>query len=403
MRPMTLTRLERWVWYLFLATCAWQTRLILWQADLHFVEWRSIPLYASDVLMFGMFGLAVVQTWRKKLNLDHLDWTLIGFLVVSLISVGISDQRIVSLYAWARLLQCALLFWYVRYRAKTFSFDIGAVAFVLGTLFQGWLGMWQYFLQHDVGLRWLGETLLTTHLPGIAVFYDLAGTKILRAYGTLPHPNVLAVYLVAALWVLGYLYMKHRHWIYGVAGTIMLWALYLTFSRTMIAVGLLATAIYALIVVRQHLKPILIWWVVVTAIFGAVFWRQIAARSMISPQDEAVTLRVYYAKEALRVNWTGVGIGNFVTWMKRADPGHPDWFYQPAHNLYLLVYSETGLVGILTFVALLVLVIRSAIRTRRWGWLTVLAAFLIMALFDHFFWTLQQGRIIIWITLALMS
>ena len=58
---MNWRTIERWVWYAFVATFAWQTRLIFWQADRTFIEWRSMSLYLSDVLMLALFILALVD------------------------------------------------------------------------------------------------------------------------------------------------------------------------------------------------------------------------------------------------------------------------------------------------------------------------------------------------------
>lgn len=437
---MTLAKIERWIWYIFLATLAWQTRIILWQADLAFIEWRSISLYGSDMLMVTLFAIAL--WYRPQLRIDRIDQILIGFLVVAGISIVRTDQLTVSLYQWARLVQFAGLFWYVRYYAlRRFDADTSLTMVVLGALLQSGLALAQYLLQHDIGLRWFGETLLTTTMPGVAVFYDLAHTKILRAYGTLPHPNVLAAYLMTALWAGGYLYLRHGRnqkifkfqfssFIWGISGVLMLWALYATYSRTMIAIWLAATTVLGVLIwhrvsaswpnitiVQRRMREAVILALVVSAVFAAVSWREVAARAAISSQEEAVTLRVYYAKAALEsggsslydVNWTGVGIGNFVSWLKKSDPGKPSWVYQPAHNLYLLVYSEIGLLGVGLFLTLIFFILRHAIWSShrpgvvRWGLVTIVAAFLAVALFDHFFWTLQQGRILFWMVLALAA
>jgi O-antigen ligase len=429
--------IERWLWYVFLATCAWQTRLILWHADATFVEWRAISLYGSDVLMAALFLFALTDRRFLRIRIRVSDLVLLGFCIAAFISLRNTDQLIVGLYQWGRLMQFVILFFYVRYRASRWHADASILAFVIGVCGQSILALAQYVLQHDIGLRWLGEAVLDPQMKGVAVFYDLAHVKILRAYGTLPHPNVLAAYVIVGLWALMYLYLRHAHddlrkhrWIWGTAGVLLLWALYATYSRTMIAVGGIGTgALLAVVfsrpadrwpniaVVRRRARHLILTAAIASAVFAGLFWRQIAARAHISPGEEAVSLRVYYARQALdsgssgflNLNWTGVGIGDFTTWLERTDPGHPPWMYQPAHNLYLLIYSETGIVGIGFFLVWLALIMRQAIGNTarpllvRWGLVMVLASFLIIALFDHFFWTLQQGRILWWMILATVA
>ncbi len=432
-------QLERWAWYLFVATLAWQTRLILWQADTQFIEWRAISLYASDVLMAALFILAIVRAkgWFVRRR-DVTDWLLGFFFAAAVLSLAHADQLTVGMYQLFRLAQGVMLYLYLRHWAwKHFDADRTAVAFVAGALTQATLGMTQYVFQHDTGLRWLGESLLGTDMRGVAVFYDLHYVKVLRAYGTFPHPNMLAAYLMMALWVTGWLWMRHgdagrrQVWVWPATTALLLWALYLTFSRTVIAVWLVVSVAFALVLilrrisgrwpnihaVRKRALSMAVTVFVVSACFAVFMWPTVVARMTISASDEAVRLRIKYNNDAIasgtgllwRINWTGVGIGNFTTWLSRYDPSMPSFMYQPAHNIYLMVYSETGLLGLLFWLAWLALTIRTFWRAHapqpivRVGVLALLSAVLIIGLLDHFYWTLQQGRLLWWATLALAA
>lgn len=447
-RTSYLATLELWMWYLFVATAAWQTRLILWQADMRFIEWRSASLYAGDVLMVALFIFAIVRAkgWFVR-RMDTADWLLGFFIAVAVLSLARTDQLTVGMYQLLRLAQGMLFYVYLRHWAwNRFDADRTAVAFVAGALLQATLGITQYMLQHDAGLRWLGESLLRTDMRGVAVFYDTHHIKILRAYGTFPHPNVLAAYLMMALWVIGWLWMRHgdsklatRHsplatfrcLVWPATTALLLWGLYLTFSRTVIAVWLAALVAMALVLVirrisghwsninevRRRALPMAVTVLAVSACFAVFMWSTVVARMTISASDEAVRLRIKYNDEAVasgtsllwRINWTGVGIGNFTTWLSRYDTSMPSFMYQPAHNIYLMIYSETGLLGLLLWLAWLVLVIRMAWRgyatqpVVRAGVLALLSAVLVIGLLDHFYWTLQQGRMLWWATLALAA
>jgi O-antigen ligase len=141
------------------------------------------------------------------------------------------------------------------------------------------------------------------------------------------------------------------------------------------------------------------------------------ARLALSTSDESVQLRIDYARDSLtsgtgsflHINWFGVGIGNFTTWLTRTQPNLPAYYVQPAHNLFLLVYSEIGILGLFALVAVLVFVFRACWRAHarqpalRAQLVLLLAVFCGIALFDHFFWTLQQGRILWWGMLALTA
>ena len=71
----------------------------------------------------------------------------------------------------------------------------GFVALVGGL--QALVGVGQFVLQHDLGLRWLGEMSLNPSAAGVSV---LGGSvRILRAYGLMRHPNALGAILPLSL------------------------------------------------------------------------------------------------------------------------------------------------------------------------------------------------------------
>ncbi len=420
---MTLRSIERLVWYLFVATAAWQTRLILWHAGPPaggFIEWHSMSLYLSDVLMLVLFGLATTSVLRGKSSLAISALAL--FLIFAAVSLFNADSIAIGVYQLLRLAQFIAFFFYLRNRAlKIFDISATAAAFVLGALVQAGLGIAQYSLQHDVGLRWLGETLLNTNMQGVAVFFDSGAHKILRAYGTLPHPNVLAVYLMLALWVVAWLWTKHAKnrisaVVWSIAFIVLLVAFYLTFSRTMIATWVFASVVMVFIL-RNRLKHIIATTLIVSALFVVALWPQVQARLMLSSSDEAVQLRLDYTRDSLgsgsgkflHINWFGVGIGNFTTWLARTQPNLPTYYLQPAHNMYLLIYSELGVFGLLSLFAFLLFTFLTCWRVYasnpalRVVMIAMLGSFCFIALFDHFFWTLQQGRILWWTVAALAA
>ncbi len=154
---------------------------------------------------------------------------------------------------------------------------------------------------------------------------------------------------------------------------------------------------------RTLIRRIFVITLVVSAIFAFLFWPEILGRLTIASDDEGLVMRKYYADQVLNsdFNWFGVGIGNFVGWLMAENPFAPFWTYQPVHNVYLLIYSETGFLGILTFLLFLIfLLLKSSITNYK---LLITLSFLFIGLFDHFLWTLQQGRFALWTVLAVLT
>ena len=111
----------------------------------------------------------------------------------------------------------------------------------------------------------------------------------------------------------------------------------------------------------------------------------------------------------------GVGIGNQVMVAvadgsyRRSGTLAPS-LWQPVHNMYVLVAVETGVLGLAAFVALLGYLLWSSVRAvGRSSTLAfsvvaplTLSAFLAFALFDHFFWTIEQGRLLFWLAVGIV-
>jgi O-antigen ligase len=86
----------------------------------------------------------------------------------------------------------------------------------------------------------------------------------------------------------------------------------------------------------------------------------------------------------------------------------PDWLFQPVHNIYLLIASENGIFAALFFLAFLAMIFYPAIDSLRNGEVIFILylmflSFCIISLTDHFFWTLQQGRLMFWLAAGILS
>ena len=102
----------------------------------------------------------------------------------------------------------------------------------------------------------------------------------------------------------------------------------------------------------------------------------------------------------------GVGLGNFVNWLKEIDPGLASNLYQPVHNIYLLIFSETGILGLTLFLLFLFFLIKNShydIMIYHTSLFFIFISLLFFGLFDHFLWTLQQGQIIFWLVSGLVA
>ena len=453
--PRVLEKLETYIFYLLIFAIPFETRLIVarWTRPYMaepsgfrpFNEWTAGFVYGTDILIFLLFVFWIVrvlktksfgeiksafaETFKLKWSNPHL-W-LAGFFIVSALSIFNSGIVGLSLYQLLKLAEFIGFYFYLRSAfGKIYKFKEVLAVIVASGIFQAAIAVAQYFKQGSLGLKLLGESPLSVNATGVAVFIA-DGVKYLRAYGTTPHPNVLAAWLFLAIFAfynyLFYFYPaeKSRFGKFMFGGyPILLLGLFFTFSRIIIGLWALGAAIRVLLLfkksfhgflmaTRRYVVTIVIITLVTSSLFVAFFWPQVKSRALVSMDEEAVTQRIFYNKIAGSVTTAhpilGVGIGQFVPQLMTKLKHWPANIYQPVHNVYLLIASETGLVGLSLFLLFLFFIFYNFIRRAgfkkpySFSFLIFTLSILLMGLFDHFLWTLQQGSLIFWMTLALVS
>ena len=425
-----LNKIEKYIFFTFLFAIPIHTRKILWQKSWFFNEWESIFLYGTDILIVILLIFWLINGKKYPILIDKYDYFLFLF---ALISFGSAYFAVDSKIAWYQLLKLAefyLLYFYLKSCAlRKFPFIFSLTAVLAGGIFQALIVFLQYLKQGSLGLKYLGESLLLKDLQGVAVFINSGGDKILRGYGTTPHPNVVGAYIFLAIFALYFIwiYGKKNNW-FGVAAYSFLMAgLFLTFSRTLAALFFLGFLIRFLVTNiiprfrnkylekdRQYRKIfvlIFVVTVVTTSAFSYLLWPEVSSRINISGTEEVVQLRVFYARQTLDrdFSWVGVGIGNHIPWLRQTLPALPRNAYQPVHNIYLLILNETGILGLMSFLLFMFFLIVDFVRRNmmshlyHFSFLILFASFLLMGLTDHFLWSLQEGKLLLWVMIALMT
>ena len=126
--------------------------------------------------------------------------------------------------------------WYLRLR----RIFIGLA--ILG-FFQSLVGFFQFVFHKSLGLYFLGESFLSP-LNGELARVFIGGGRLLRAYGTFPHPNILAAFLVLSLLSTYFLYRKKFFILFLFLIFINWLGLVLTFSRAGWIIGLMVSIIF---------------------------------------------------------------------------------------------------------------------------------------------------------------
>ncbi len=451
--------LEKLVFYVLVFCLPFQTRKILYQWGGSFNEWTSAYLYLTDILIILLF---LFWAWRirkqrflvlrqvQDIIKNHGFW-LVVFLLICLSSLVQARNFQLSFYQWFKLLEFVGLFFYLKHcvilrpkAEESISYSTGSFAnaqddrmkikfkrlaqiFVASGLFQSIIALGQYINQKDLGLRLLTESPLRIGISGVAkiIVDDL---KFIRPYGGLPHPNLLAVFLFTSIFFLYWLWLRKEHslnknyfffFIFG----ILFFTLCFTFSRIIIAVFVIVSFVYFIFIFKQSLQDknrklsrkvikIFVLFLVLCSLFSVFAWPEVSSRWQISLTEQSITLRNLYNQTAFFIikehPVIGIGLGNFVAEMKEIFDLLGAWTLQPVHNLYLLIASELGLIGLIVFLMFVFQLTRQAKeqkaknRQQYYLLLCLVSCFLFLGLFDHYFWTLQQGQILFWLVLGLL-
>jgi hypothetical protein len=401
----------------------WQTRWIYRELTIGGEGWEygRLSLYAVEILIFAAAAL------RGRLRLSPVMIPFVRpaalLLAVAVISVSFSRDAGLAVGALPHVAAAVALFFLVA--DERTNPRHAAWAFVAGLVVPCALAWWQALAGTSPASAWLGLAAHDAAALGQSVVETDAG-RLLRGYGTFPHPNVFGGYLAVGLVLLAWLSRGAKthgtRLLMAAPSALLSSALILTFSRSA--------------------------WLGAAAGFGALAWAVLAARraaphraipmAALSLAAALVTLVAFHSAAFTRLSFgagqpgarleaksveeragsyaalgdvffanpiTGAGPGNYTVALAALNPGRPAWSYQPVHNAPLLAFAEGGLLLLLpaaTFAAAL----RHFLRGRRATTdglfaVALLVALVPAALLDHYLWSLWPGLALAASTLAL--
>lgn len=392
--------------YLLILALPFQTRILL-KSGLD--EYSSFFLYGTDILVGIFFIVWFLQgetSYFSKKRFLPLFFLILWFFIASLFSADTS----LGLYKTIKITEYIALFFSLISLPKTVYGNARACVIASG-VFQSIVAIWQFIGQHSIGLRLLGENTLAPDIAGVAKL-DIWGEKVMRAYGTFPHPNALAAFLLFCLFLTFISFAKEKHFLsnrfFIFIIPIITLGLLLTFSRAVIFIGVIAILCWFICAKIRPWRAGGIFLCSLT-VFSLLLFPYLAGRFSFNLKDQAVSLRLLYTQNAFSFikehPFLGVGPSQFTLAQQKiiATRNLLAWANQPVHNIYLLLASEVGVPGLVLFFWFLYEYARLLWRkNKRIFFLRLIPplAILCIGLFDHFFFTYQQGMLLFWSSLA---
>jgi O-antigen ligase len=398
----TIAQIRRYATMFLVFLLPWQARWIARPGMLYGtpLEWLTLSIFATEIIVALIVLLGVFDRgWRERIRerIPRSALAVLGLLLLWALASTLwahdADLAIQKISMLA-LLAAAFLVFAGHERPRSL-----ATAFIASIALQAALGSSQTIAGFSPASTWLGVAFHDA--VGASSVVESAAGRLLRSYGTLPHPNVLGGYLAVAIILGAAAYLKAatrrgRIAIFA-ALALMFLALFLTFSRSAwlaATCGLLPLIITASSR-RQRTARLLILALIPSLIAVAILWPFVLGRVSGQGRLEARSTaeRVASWRDGAAVflahPFLGVGAGQL----------NPDAYgssavsTEPAHFVPLEVAAEFGLVGLIALLILAWLMFKQSRRST--VGLGLFLAVLIAACFDHYFWTLWAGNLLL--------
>ncbi len=429
------------------------TRLLVQSVIPGFHEYEALFVYASDFLVLLLLAFSYKKHGSEiRLRLHSHGGPLLAALIIAgLASAVTAPSGWLGLYSIVRLALLIALAFSIGVTTSTKRvFQTTLVIIALVALGEAIIGLSQFRVQGSIGLAKFGEPQLLT-IAGSTSTIVAEGGRLLRIYGTFPHPNILAAFLILGMISLAYWYIwceqelrrtlfhhTHSWWnlrrgmvvlrkyilhryfylrlITAAAMFVLVLAIALTFSRAGWIAAAISMIAFLLLLVKTERGAATRLFLMMAACAAAVF---LLFASVLVPRAElrtgqpAVDMRLAYGEIGMSIvssNIGGVGPGNQVLYgvqsgLYRTAGITRIWDIEPIHNLYLLVAAEVGWLGLLSFLAFLGMVtwrlLHGPNSLEVVCVLGMIAAVLSLGLFDHYLWDLQPGRLMLWLVVGL--
>lgn len=320
------------------------------------IDYLIPTIYLTDII-----SLLIIVLGLRKYKFTKLNFILIiiylGFVAIN---INYSLLIIPSIYKWIKVTEMLLLGFVILNYKKFDVFKNFVKPLSYSIFIACLLGIWQFLIKGSVGglFYWFGERDFLFSNPNTSPY----------PYSFFSHPNSFAGFLL----VFGIFLLQFR----SKFKPRYFWTLF-----TLITINLVLTNslnVYITICLFLILKL-----------------KKLSALSfvLIDFSQRFVTHRIELIRASIKLTkenfWFGVGLNNFIpNLVKVSNTFVNAWELQPVHNIFLLVFSETGIVGLIMFCFLVFS--GFSLLTLNYSLLTIL----ITGLSDHYWITLQQNMLL---------
>ena len=321
------------------------------------IDYLIPTIYLTDIVAFLVivFGFQKISINKKNLAV------IIGVGVLIVLNILNSLLYLPSIFKWLKLIEMFLL-GLIILRTKNFKvFNHFVIPLSFSVVLISLLGIMQFLNKGSINglFYFLGERRFIFLDPNVAPY----------PYSTFSHPNSFAGFLL----VFQILFLKFKDRFNKK---------YFWLVTTLVVINLILTN--SLNVYITIILLLATYFVKEKVLFGIVPI-DIGAR-FITHRLELISASFQMIKENFLL---GVGLNNFIpNLVKVSNSFVNSWELQPVHNIFLLVFAETGLIGFLGFCLFLINIIKNT------AFPFALIAIVLTGMNDHYWLTLQQNMLL---------
>lgn len=319
------------------------------------------PLLLIIILLYGFSVIANTDGTKNFLNNvkdffhDSVSIFMFILFITMTVSVSYSLEKTLAITESIRFMSYILIYFIIKYGTQSRKVMKNIInSYIFSSIILCLLGIIQYFTGFDLNKKF--------------VFDYKSGAKI-RIAATLGNPNSYAAFLVLILFPLIMLIVGEKNRKKKILYTIISFLVFINMILTGSRNAILAFAIGCVVLAITYNWKLI--FILIGASVTSLYIPQVLNRIKEISDPTQNLSRIKLWSTALKMiqehPLIGVGNGNFISLYdayvkKYPELKYPDYKRMPSHNSYLKIESELGVVGILSFLGVLISILSKVIK-----------------------------------------
>ena len=413
---------------------------------------KHISFFFSDILILLIFAISVYHNRNRPFVFNGSSKIFLFFILSLVISLCFSPFRIRSSQCLMvfNFFTIFLFFWSLTNMLNEKNIhkylQIVFLGVFLVSFFEAFVGIYQYFIQKNLGIRGVPEPRFDLKNLGVASFFSEGGCRwifdnifniqrsnciLFRATGTLAHANVYAAFMFFSTLSTLYLYVfSKRKCVFSslliFVLLLQIFAMFVSFSRMSIFGFLIVLIILFFLnffgyfkdfsFEKRRLRYFALWAGGFCLFSSVMLYPQLIQRggvvsyNQLARESDNVRKMVMAISSRIIKQYpiTGMGFDNFLIYKDNfASELERQNSPKIVHNIYFLAAAEEGGLGLVVFLLFIFSIYKAISRIQIscliYIFLTYFTVILLIGNLDYYLMILPYGKLIFFFPAAILS